>query len=48
VGDIAFYQRKLISELNKLIVNNRTAFSKLSSQNENSREHVLKSQMIMK
>lgn len=48
MGNITFYQRKLISKLNKLMVKNRTAFSKLSSQNGNSREHVLKSQMIMK
>ena len=47
-GSSKSYQWNLNSEVHKLMVDIQTAHAKLSSQDENSREHVLRSQMIIK
>ena len=47
-GSWQSYQWNLNSELHKLMISIQTAHAKLSSQDENSREHVLRSQMIIK
>ena len=47
-GSWKSYQWKLISKWHKLKLDIQTAPDKLGSQDENSREHVLRSQMIIK
>jgi hypothetical protein len=47
-GSWKSYQWKLNSEVHKLMISIQTAHDKLGSQDENSREHILRSLMVIK
>ena len=47
-GSNKSYQWNLNSEVHKLLLDIQTIHDKLSSQDENSREHILRSRMIIK